>query len=715
MAQSASLVDSFNTQLNKFTTPPPLHKLDQLTDESLLVNIKAIGQLKNKRSKFSFQGTMFNEFEYIQNSFLPKEANGSYNRLGFSGRINLGRLPFNAGFTLNIRNKSVWADYTLMNFSFDSKQLSQDLKEQYLDKLADLSQFYPKELAQQITQYKDSMAKFDQAKALLSSGKYYEHLRTLNQQLKPLQDSILQFPNDSLLSARYHQAKDSIDRYKSVAQEFTDLEKYRVNNKMLGEYLDKHTQYVDSVKRMTDILTNPDIKSQLMKSGLLSRKEAIFAGIKKLGIGRVNLELSEFTGNNLPIYGFNLDYLFKQMIYVGAGLGIASPNNFQFNPSLNNIQRPLNFNFNRFMGYFRIGLGSPEQDFLHLIYLSYGERFDTANQNAVNPRIAPANAVLSLVGKKVFKNGININGELATANASYTQREATFLPIAIQNKKVNFNYAAKFSIAGEIKKSATALSAKGIVISDLFTTSGNPFMRRNMLEYSAGIQQPLISNKLNLSSSFTHNINGLMSDLVKQSFVNLSNSISFSPSGSANYIVSHTLLRQVGQFSSSNHIVSFLQNYSYGKKNIKGITAITTNVTLAKSGTTETKFENNNYQLSLQQTLLLPKNVRLTIGGGSILLTINNALQKPVYWAEAGGSLAIKKALQLNSNFRFMNDQSNAKNYFLTVGLSGIIYKGLQYKVSEQLQVISKLANTLNSQTVVGLSYSFSGQVKGKG
>ncbi len=651
------------------------------------------------------------EGEYISNSNLPENMNGFYYRTGINGGLKIGQLPFNAGVTLNYRNNRVWADYTLMSFTFDSKGFLSGLKTSYLDYLSDMGSFYTKELTEKVMSYQDSMNRLNDLQGTLTDQKYYDKLRQFNFAYKNIQDSIAKQTADSCTYEEYERVSDSINQYKNMAKEFASLEKYKSSNTDLQQYLNKYNNYVDSVKGMKNILSESGIKSELSKAGLLSKPAMSFSGIQKLGIGRVNLQLSEFTARSQSIYGFNVDYLFKGILYAGVGLGIASPNNFQFNPSLSNLNQPIKMNFSRFLGYLRLGIGTPEENHLHLIYLSYGDKFNSTTnlQNTFAP--APANAVLSLEYKKKFKEFVTIEGEFATSNSSYTNRAATFSPIETGTKKLQLNFALRTAISSKIKKTATSATVKANAISTAFRSAGNLFQRHDFAEYSIALNQPLFNNKLSLNVLFNHNFSGIFSGINSMSYINMNSVVTATPFAFVHLILNHNFIKQIsssGINGLSSQMINLTQQYVYGKEKVRGTTGITFGYTESKSENSEAPVQNRMYQAGLTQTIILPKSVTINLTGGTSTSQVNGMVQKPSFWIETGNSFNIKSRCSINYNFRYLRDYMGYSNYFTQAGISATLYKGLQLRITEQLQIQTGLHRMINTQTMAGLNYAFS-------
>lgn len=670
---------------------------------------------KLNNAKVTFSGTVSAVGEYVSNSNLPVQSNGFYSHTGISGGVQIGSLPFKASVIINYRNNKVWADYTLMNLSFDTKNFTAGLKSSYLDYLSDMGNFFPKDLAGMVKGYSDSLNRFNDLRNTMSDPSYYDKLRQYNKQYNSLQDSIFKQTADSCTVDEYNRISDSIAKYKNIAKEFESLDKYKSANKDLQKQLDFYNGYIDSVKNMKDILSDAGVKNELRKSGILSKGEQAFGGIQKMGIGRVNFQLSDYTSRSQSVLGFNFDYLFKDIIYTGVGLGVASPNNFQFNPSFTNLNQPLKINFSKFIGYFRIGIGKPEQDHLHLIYLSYGEKFssNTSNINTYQP--APANSVLSLVFKKGVKEAVSFEGEVATSNSSFSERKATFSPFYTENKKWKPNFAIKTVISGQIKKTRTQMSVKANAISPNYQSAGNLFQRRDYADYGITLAQPLLKNCLNISTIYAHNFTGAFSGLNPSSFINLTSNIRATPFSSATYILQHTYTKQINKLTSgglNNHLISFIQQYTYGGKKVQCSTIATVNYTQNKSGTNEFARENRVLQGNLAQHFVVGKGFGISVSSGVSMMSTNNVFQKPAYWVETGNSFNIKQKCTLQYSVKYMKDMSGYDNVYSTMSITATLYKGLQLRATEQLQVMFALNRMINTHTVLGMSYNFSYTLK---
>lgn len=670
---------------------------------------------KINNSKITFTGSVSADGEYVSRTNLPQSANGFYSRVGVNGGVKIGNLPFNAGVTVNFRNNKLWADYTLMNFTFDSKGFLSGLKNNYLDYLSDIGNFYSKEMADMLKGYQDSLTRLGDLKNTLSSSSYYDKVRELTGNYKTLQDSVTKGSMDSCVYEDYSRISDSIAYYKNIVNEFSSLEKYKDTNRQMQQYLDKYNSYVDSVKNMKDILSVDGMKDQLLKSGLLSKQDLNFSGIKKLGIGRVNLDLSDFTARGQSIYGFNVDYLIKNLLYTGVGLGMASPNNYQFNPTLNSLNKPIKMNFTRWLGYLRLGVGKPEEDHVHLIWQMYGDKFThtTSNNTFVS---APANSVLALVFNKGVKDAVTFSGEFATSNSSDSLRAATFLPFEVVNKKPKLNFALQTAIKGQIKKTQTTLGVKAKAISQHFRSAGNLFMRRDYAEYSVSLAQPLFAGKVNLSSMFTHNFSGVFSGQNPTSFINVNSTLNISPVQFVTYILTYNYIKQLQQnatgYTLNSHQLTAIQQYQYGNDKTHGTTSLTFSYIQTGTGTPETPVNNRTLQGGLNQQVTLPKNITLSAGGGISAVQLNGNFQRLAYWAESSGKFSIKSKCNIMYSMRYVKDPGGLSNIFANATLSAQLYKGLQLRAGEQLQTILNDRTTFNTQTTLGLSYTFSYTLK---
>ena len=671
-----------------------------------LNKLKSVADESNR--KVSIQAKLLTEAEYVSNSFTPAQANGIYYRAGVNGMVKLGKLPFNAGITFNFKdNKPLW-NYTLFNFSFDSRKYMNELKGSYLSYLGDMKNFYSPEVATEVMSYKDSLNKWQDLQNTLSDKQYYQNIQSWTAQLKPLQDALLKYAMDSCKRQDGERISDSIKVYKNKSKEFASLDKYKSNNTQLQQKLDKYEAYVDKVKNTDNVLAQPEIKKQIEKAGLLVKSSKFFAGIQKLNIGRVALNLSDFTIHNQSIYGFNFDYLIKSFYYVGVGFGSLSPNNFQYTPSLSLQQSLPKFDSPKLVGYLRLGVGSLSDNYLHLIYMAYGEKFK-AQTGYVSPNNPPANSVMALVFKQKIAKAFAFEGELATSNSNYLNRSATFAPFELKSKNSKFNFAAKGIFSGSIKKSGTAFSAKVNMLSANFVSAGNMFSRRDFFETGATINQPAANGKLNFTSLVNYNRSGLFSGVNKQSFLTASNTIAAAAFSGAQYALTYTIAKQFGlAYNGFNmHALNLQQQYSYGKRKVQFSTVLTSGYTSTQSLVSEQKFKSHQVQNSLQQIMVLPKGVRLLIGGGLNYTQIDKASAQYYYWIETGNNFVIKQKAAISYSVKYLKDNLGVNNVFINTNLTGELCKGLQAFVRGQMMVSAGSIKRYNVNSAVGLSYQF--------
>lgn len=701
-----TIFDKEETQLESTLNKEKTKALNQFSRYSQPVK----DLYKSVTNGIKVQAGFFADGEYVSNSLLPPQANGAHYKIGMEGIVNIGKFPFNAGVTLNFFNKQFWADYTLVHFNFDTRAFSDKMKSSYLDYLGDINNFYSPEVAEQVLGYKDSLFRMDEINHTLSNKDYYHTLRDLQKQLPALKDSVLKNSLDSTKYARYQAVSDSIEKYKNLPNEYSSLEKYKSNHKDLQSKLDHYESYKDSVQNTENVLNNPAMKQQLEKTGILTKKDKFFAGVQKLGIGRINLDVSDYTIRSQSLYGCNIDYLIKDLYYIGGGLGVASQTNLQFNTSYLFNQNRSQPKFNRFMGYIRFGLGPLDGNHLHFIYMPYGEKFRTDTSNIISPSVPPANSVLSLVYKYKLLKTFAFEGELATSNSNFVERYATFSPFETKNRKSNFNYAVKTTFSGRIEKTATVIGVKFNMVSDNFFSGANPYLRRDIAEYGINLSQGLFDNKLTLTSMLNHNFSGLISKVNKQSVLSSFHSINISALPQARYNLSYNLIKQFVPTSNTgfiNHTFNLQQDYTYNIRKVQFSTVFNTNYSISRSTASELNTKNHQLQNSLEQTLLFPKGVQLDATGGIISSKNNTSPLTLSYWAETGNNFTIKSKVRLGYSFKYMKDIIHADNYFVTGMLTTDACKGLHINLSGQYQLIVNSGLRYNLRAQAGISYSF--------
>jgi hypothetical protein len=556
------------------------------------------------------------------------------------------------------------------------------------------------------TAMQDSLAKWEQLKTKFSGKGWEQSLQntgTLNQVADPLLSNTL----DSTQYKRYQQISDSIKRYKSIASQFADLEKYRLQNQDLQKKLDEYEGYLDKIKNTDNILNQPELKAQLSKTGILTKAGSIMGKVQKMGVGRVTLNLSDFTVRNQAIYGFNFDYLFNKWIYTGVGLGLMSPNNFQFNNFFSSQQWSSGFSRPKFIGYLRLGVGQLNEDHFHFIYTSYGEKFGPATTTYVYPGMPQANSVLAFVFKKSIAKTFSFDGELATSNSSFIKRTATFAPFETK-KGAGFNFAAKAMVTGQIKKTGTNLSARLNMVSDKFISAGNMFARRNYLESNFTVTQQILQGKLSLQQMVNYNVTGLFQSANKFSTIQSTNILTASPVKPARYSISYTVVKQFGTTMSQTelHSTSLQQQYSHGKKNVNAVTAITTTYMHMKSGNTENRISSHQIQGSVQQTFTFTKGIRFMVSGGVNYMRSQLFPVQLGYWAETGNSFTVKQ-VSLSYSIRYLKDNLGLDNVFANASIHGSLCKGLQANLQAQAQVVVNNPYRVNLNIGAGLSYTF--------
>lgn len=659
--------------------------------------------------KISVIGKLQTEGEYVNNSYAPSASNGFYYRAGINATVTIGKLPFTAGVTLNFKDQKVLLNYTQFNFNFDSKKYTDELKSSYLSYLGDINNFYSPEVAGQVLNYKDSLNKWQSLKTELSGKEYYSKLQNFSKELKPLQESLMKTTLDSTQYKKYQSINDSIKLYKNKSNEYSNLDKYKSQNKGLQKQLEEYEGYKDKVKKTDNVLAQPEMKEGMKKAKILDKTGSVFSGIQKLGIGRTVLNLSDFTIRNRTIFGFDFAYLIKNIYYVGVGFGSISPSNYQFSPTVSFQQTMPSFSTPKLIGYLRFGIGAANDNHLHIIYTSYGEKFTAQNATGL-PNVPPANSVLALVFKQKIDKNFSFDGEFATSNSNFIDRAATFAPFEIKQSNSKFNFAAKGVFTGKIEKSSTSFIARVNVVSDNFNSAGNMFSRKDYLESGVNINQLLLEGKLNFSSMFNYNMSGLISGTNKQSFFTSSNSVSAIPFSHGRYTFTYTTVKQFSTARGggmSTHMINLQQQYTYSIKKIQLSTLLSTNYSISDLTYSEQHSKTHQIQNSLQEIISFPKSVRLLIGGGLTFTKSNTIPNQYYYWVETGNSFSIKSKATLGYSVKYLRDNIGTNNVFVNANLNTEIGKGFSAILRGQVQMATGLQQRLNISVSAGLSYNF--------
>ncbi|MCW3128463.1 MAG: hypothetical protein JWO03_4121 [Bacteroidetes bacterium] len=697
----------------KHTLQKVLPETDLKKTSSSLLGKLPVSKDTFRKKKIPFHGSVLLQSQYIYTPEAPLSSGGFYTTIGVNAKTEIFKLPLSMGVQVTMHDKQIRADYTTFNVSFDANGYKDKLKSDYLSRISSLPTYFGNEMGAQLSHFEDSLKDYEKYKNILSKSDYYSQLNGYSQQLKTVEDSLAKDSTSTTLKEDYKYLNDTIGKLKGIAEKYSNMESYRRQYPDYVKKLDSYYQYIDKIKNTSDITSIAGIQDSLKNVGLLTRANRILSGIQGFGIGRVSLNLSRYTVQSQSIYGFNVDYLWRKAIYTGIGAGFAAPYSYQFAPAAFISDNPLaKFNFHRIMMYARVGYGPARGDHIHLIWMSYMDRFTAPPATIVSPVSPPANSVLSLEAQQKISRILTFNGEVAVSNSSFLHRSASFVPFSIHS----FNFAALLALKGSIIRTHTNFGIKGEVVSGDFNTVGNLFLRRDIASYTADLRQSLFRSRVTFTTMLNHSFQGFDGHSTRLQYLTLANALSTHMSF-ATYTISYMLAEQMpyghssSPFTSASHSLSLIQQYPYSAGRVRFMTSLTN--TYFQTRTIGPEFGSYTFSLQngLQQDITFAKGTIWRIGAGSTYMRyVGNSPAAPGYWAETGNTFAVKKILSLTYMARYTHDGLTADNIRGTASLTLTIYKGLKFmgraSVSKSLGN-SQYPSYNNINATAGLNYAW--------
>lgn len=696
------------------------HTLQKISPESDLKKAyssspisKLISKDTFRKKKIPFHGSVMLQSQYIYTPEAPLSSGGFYTTIGINAKTEIFKLPLSVGLQLTLHDRQVRADYTMFNISFDAKGYKDKLKNDYLSRISSLPAYFGNEMGTKLSHFEDSLKDYENYKNTLSKPEYYNQLSTYTKQLKAIEDSIAKDTICSIIYEDYQYLRDTITKLKAIAEKYSNMENYKRQYPEYTKQLNSYHQYLDKIKSTPDITSIAGIQDSLKNVGLLTKVNRLLSGIQGFGIGRIGLNLSRYTVQSQSIYGFNIDYLWRRNIFTGIGAGFAAPYSFQFAPNTLITNNPLaKFNFHRIMMYARVGYGPIKGNHIHLIWMSYMDRFTPPASTIESPITPPANSVFSLEAQQKITKILTLNADVAISNSSFIRRSASFIPFNIHA----FNLAAQLALKGSITKTNTNFGIKGEVVTSDFTTVGNLFLRHDIAGYTADIRQGFFKSKLTFSTAVTHSFQGFDGHSQHLQYLNVNNTLS-THLRFATYTISYMLMEQMPyghvDFSSrsESHSASLLQQYPYQIGHTRFMTSVTS--TYFQTRFTAAEFGSYTFSLQngLQQDITFPKGPMWRIGAGSSYMRyVGSTPTAYGYWVETGNTFTVKKILSLTYMARYTHDGITAESIRGTAALTLTIYRGLKFtgraSVSKSLGT-SIYPTYTNINATAGLNYAW--------
>jgi len=682
-----------------------------------------------KKKKIEFHAKMFTDVSYSNIAGTPNQFNGFYSRIGIDPSIKILGIPFSGELSLNMQNSQVRFDYSTASVQFDMDQYKDQVKSQYLKYMSNIENFYSKDEAAQVTKIGDTMERMNLCQKMITSPNYEKTLTSLLSKARALEDSAKRAARVQAKDSCYERDSCDTKDYKTITDSIKKLENYAKDYKTAQQYINSHQNdlrkleqyknFLSTVKNSNDISQIPGVSKDLNSKNIIDQKLQIFSSIQKFGIGKVNLNYSQFTLSNQNVYGLDIEYLIKNLIYVGGGLGVPAAFNLGFTPQFFTQATNTIGKMNRFITFLRIGVGKVKGNHLHLIYFGYTQKFGAVSTYA--PNMPPANSVLSLEFQQSILRDLKFSGEAAISNSSYENRVASFAPVGKDDstKALVVNYALRAALDGQIKKTETNLGAKFELVSNNFSTIGNPFLMKAYMTTSINGKQTLFDKRVTATDVLTYSIIGLgQSGFTNSSMMN-NLTVVVKPGAKMNFSCSYMYMKQLPMGENENpinfstHSSNFIQQYMAKIKKVKLTTALTSVFNISKNQSAEFNSSNISFQNGLKETVLFPKGFSFVPGAGLMLnnagLPTNNSLH-PGYWVEAGNSFNIKGKVTMQYQGRYSVDQVYGNNLNISGSLTAKLYKNLAMNAKCQVTVYQGIGLIPSNQSLSfggGLSYSF--------
>lgn len=474
---------------------------------------------------FSFHGNASIDL-YSANAQNPNQLNQSqYVRFYINPTVTLLGLPFTSNIFLTTENNNFFNSNSI-SFRFDAEAYKREMTEKYRKKWKEEQ----KSLGTKNTDLYNTDRIIEQQKKVLEK----------EQKKLDILDQILEQKSDEIIRNTSQNIKDSIDNLsKSGSEIYNDSIKSSTNS-----YLENFTKFKDSLNRIKTIQMNRineitqtieqiqnqkdsiilqieqyksqvDKYSRLMKDPLskfeqgrnqigdsLSSKKNRFlpkaSDIQHFDFGLFYASQTEFTTLGLPVKGLNIQLSPNKWKYgISVGKTISS---------FNNISRSKQ-EFDRNLTLFTFGYKFNK--YLQVLW-NGGFIWD----EALNNQIKKTNQYSSLTIEQEFLN-LKIKIEAAY---SKIQTSGGYLEQASvkRNSEILFNDRLSQKLAYKAiveyhfhEKSVLTGTYKKVPLT--YLTLGNPFMRRDYIEYEVSFKQKLFKNKLHADLFYKENRNNLNS------------------------------------------------------------------------------------------------------------------------------------------------------------------------------------------------------------
>ncbi len=439
-----------------------------------------------------------NHFASLQSPYVRSAT--AYSRLSYSGNIFLAGLPFQTSAFLTTENANVyWSNQFTVRFDAEAykRQLRSEAEKQsrQLNKALNFNQVLIGQLRSQIERLDHSVT----ANTFLLDSNYLDRIRIPG---KPdfdpdsLKEKLNEYrPEDTLSSKPAEQVND----WQSGAKHRRDSLLHRKDS--LVHRLDSlYTRFQEDSSRLAEYrsLLESDPKEILKdsSSSRFSKQLAWISRIKNFQFGQAVVNYNELSLYGLSVKGIDMQMNTNGWI-TGLTLGRAFNNEGMFDP----VSSPV---YNRSLAGVQVGRENEQGDAI------IGSYFYAADIRSTDPRIK--NQVTSLEVRKKYKW---LSARVLAASSNHTQSRPILYgeqkPPTLTDKEnkallsrftLDLDYNAEFSLQWNY-------------VGALFTTIGNPFLRKNYLEKEFTWSQKWLKGKIR-SKVFYKKLQTLKSELTPE-------------------------------------------------------------------------------------------------------------------------------------------------------------------------------------------------------
>ncbi len=481
-SDTLNYVPDIRKSFNLDSTIIPGHdfkRSDSIIVSNAKTEIKRDFKLHKSKPLFKSNGhvTIENHYTNLQSPYVRSAT--AYTRLSYQGNIFLAGLPFQGSAFLTTENNTVYRS-NFINLRFDGNQYRRTLKQdaenqaKILDKSVRFNSFILEELKGQLENIEDQIKGND----FLIKQRLDDSLAKLNKPRNPLDtidiksrihvdtlsDTLTDKPSEWKTNAQSR--KDSLMVLKdSLSIKFTRIYKvYREDSLKVAEY-------------KSLIEHGPESILQDSMASQTSKYTAWVSRVKNFQLGQAMVNYNE-----LSLYGHCVKGLDMSMDLNGWQTGITLGRAFNNEGMFDPIAKP---EFNKNLAGIQLGRTNEKGDKLILSYF-YSKDIKSVKDNVKNQ-------VLTLDVQKTY-NRLTI--QLTAGNSNYQQLSPITIGEAAPNQASDKENKAIKSKATVDLDYGAKVSLKYNYIGALYTTIGNPFLRKNYLEKEYDWEQKWAKGKI---------------------------------------------------------------------------------------------------------------------------------------------------------------------------------------------------------------------------